>query len=567
MQLKCRMQYIQGYLSDIRKKKTAEDWCPPGKTPPPEGVDLALDRDFEKHRKIAEANLEKMRNETIKALPPYKKLTTPDLQKLTKNSLPGEMYGLPVPPTLSDFEKLGEKYMTQCFHVAGTIPKDNAVKKILAFKRLPMTGQMAAGGSGPKAFITVEYDKEDPDLHTQLFMKMPWAMEGESKEMGVDPFYRWKCSATCDYEAQEATIYRFLGPIFPFKIPKYYFADICRENTNYILITEKIQYADRGKTEFAKYEIIPTGEKYWDWKFEPRVQYEMYYAFMRCQARMAAWDKLGRYNHCPPDLRGLGMAPPMIGSFEWPPQADPKARKVQVNRGLKCAETFKEFMTSAKFGKKLFPKELTDTDFIKAIYSCICDSFPYGSEIFLYSCLFPDMIAFQHWNLQSDNGYFWWTDDDKLDCGLIDWGGAAPASFPAKLSGSITAMLGDVLHVHEDGLIKCFIDEYYRECGIKLNFFEFRRQWWLAYCGYIGSLGTNIEFEIFREHPREEWDKVEDIWSDMVAGTWTVRCQVFMTLEAMKYLHARWLAKRKGNLHCHDTFLEWKDYWEARGMN
>merc|ERR550532_1901911 len=78
-----------------------------------------------------------------------------------------------------------------------------------------------------------------------------------NKEKGIDPYYRWKISATIDYEAQETTIYRFLGPIFPFRIPKYYFGDICRENTNYILITEKIGYPKKGSTEEPKpYEIL-----------------------------------------------------------------------------------------------------------------------------------------------------------------------------------------------------------------------------------------------------------------------------------------------------------------------
>lgn len=184
----------------------------------------------------------------------------------------------------------------------------------------------------------------------------------------------------------------------------------------------------------------------------------------------------------------------------------------------------------------------------------------------MYSCLFPDMIALQHVNLQSDNAYYWYNDEDEMDTGLIDWGGCSPGSFTSRMSGSITSALGPVLDEHEEGFLRCFIDEYYKECGIKLDFAEFQRQWMLFYCNYIYSMGSNIEMEIFRETPREMWKDIKSMWDDKAVGRWNVRCYVFMINHALEYLHLRWSRNGKRRLHCHDVFVEWKEYWEFKGM-
>jgi len=551
---------------------------------PDQSPDVKVDADFEKLRAVTEANRAALASMGVKPLSPFQKLTMGDLEKVCNTVHNGEMYGLPVPVNLDDLKKRGEKYLTQAFRTAGTISKDNGVKKILEFKRLPMTGKDAAGGSGPKAFITVEWEREEAGLHTELFCKMPWDMgkatsktmgdkltpeeQAEfyrNKEKGIDPYYRWKCSATIDYEAQEATIYRFLGPIFPFKIPQYYFADICRQNTNYVLITEKIAFPKKGTVGSPKpFEILPVAEKYFDFQLQPRMQYEMYYCIMRAQARMAAWDKLGYFEVAPPEMRGIGMAPPPLGHFEWPQKLPEKRRAAKVRGGEGVAKLWTEYLTDK--GKHLYDAKYKEPAFLDAVCGCCRDVTGYKDDIFLYTCLFPEMIAFQHTNLQSDNAYYWYNADDEMDTGLIDWGGASPGSFATRMLGSITSALGTVLDEHEEGFLRCFIDEYYKECGIKLSYSELHRQWMLQYCTYLTTMGSNIEMEIFRETPREMWKDIKSKWDDMAVGRWNVRCYVFMIEHALEYLHLRWIRKGKGLLHCQEHFEEWKEYWEGKGM-
>lgn len=191
--------------------------------------------------------------------------------------------------------------------------------------------------------------------------------------------------------------------------------------------------------------------------------------------------------------------------------------------------------------------------------------------MWLYGCLFPDFVALQHVNLQSDNAYYWYSLEGDMDAGIIDWGGAAPANVCTTLRGSITSAEGHVLDEHEEGLLRCFIDEYYKECGVLLDFDEFQRQWLLSYCAYIQEMGFNIEMTIFRETPREMWKDIRSKWDHKVVGRWNVRCYTFMIGSALEYLYLRW--KRRGGggeeecrLHCHEFLHEWRTLWESVGM-
>jgi len=172
-----------------------ENWLAICQQPLPEVPGHREDPSFEARKVEALKNLEMQKaGADMKPLPPYKKFRMDEVKKLAIKTIPGEMYGLPVPPTLADLQKAGVKWLNDALHKAGTLPSDNSITKLLEFKRLPMTGKDAKGGSGPKAFLKVKYAKEDPELHTDLFVKMPWSVSGESKEMGVDDLWRWKIS-------------------------------------------------------------------------------------------------------------------------------------------------------------------------------------------------------------------------------------------------------------------------------------------------------------------------------------------------------------------------------------
>merc|ERR1711939_209352 len=116
--------------------------------------------------------------------------------------------------------KWGATWITKAFHAAGTMPKDNSIKKIVKVVELPMSGYDAAGGAGLKAFLTVEYAKSDPNLHTELFVKVPFAESNMTWRMNMSMFG--------DPDGGEISSYNFLGHLVPFRMPKMYFADISR---------------------------------------------------------------------------------------------------------------------------------------------------------------------------------------------------------------------------------------------------------------------------------------------------------------------------------------------------
>jgi len=417
----------------------------------------------------------------------------------------------------------------------------------------------------------VEYAKSDPELHTELFVKMPWAVEG-TKDMGADPLWRFKISGMGDSEFQECTVYRFLGPVFPFKIPKYYFADICRPNTNYILITEKVLFGGTGaylegkkRTTFAPYEVLPVAEKYFDFRLPPAQQYEMYYCIMRAQARMAAFDVLHYWDMIPGDFRGMSVWPPIVGTFEWPPKMSEKMRTSKRRMSDAMVKLWTEFLQDK--AKLCFPKEITSKDFVDALGNATAECGMWQDAVQLYGSLFPQLIACQHSNLQSDNAFFWRTDTGEMDAGIIDWGGFGPRAVSQTFLGSITSCEGDVLFEHEVGFMRCWCDEYRRQCGIRIDFMELLRQWHLSYsCMYLLSMSVNIEQEIFREVPREIWATVKSLDDPRVVGMWNTRCYTFMIKIAMRYLYRGWISNGKKRLLPHETFNEWRDHWQRCGM-
>merc|ERR1712172_53590 len=114
--------------------------------------------------------------------------------------------------------------------------------------------------------------------------------------------------------------------------------------------------------------------------------------------------------------------------------------------------------------------------------------------------------------------------------------------------------------------MRCFRDEFYQECGIRLNVGEMVRQWHLGYIIKLISNASNICKEVFRECPEEEWSTIESLWDERVAGHWNCRNYAFMIRIMLNYLHMRWVRHGRERLHVHNTFLDWKSYWESQGL-
>ena len=57
----------------------------------------------------------------------------------------------------------------------------------------------------------------------------------------------------------------------------------------------------------------------------------------------------------------------------------------------------------------------------------------YSSELSYWKNMDSDYVSLGHQNLNVDNAYFWRDDRDKLDCGLVDFGGFAVSNMCHKI--------------------------------------------------------------------------------------------------------------------------------------
>eukprot|EP00747_Dinoflagellata_sp_TGD_P055482 gnl/TRDRNA2_/TRDRNA2_149563_c0_seq1.p1 gnl/TRDRNA2_/TRDRNA2_149563_c0~~gnl/TRDRNA2_/TRDRNA2_149563_c0_seq1.p1 ORF type:complete len:388 (+),score=75.90 gnl/TRDRNA2_/TRDRNA2_149563_c0_seq1:32-1195(+) len=229
-------------------------------------------------------------------LPPFIRLDHKKMAEMSIKNLPGHYSNMKFPHSSEQLMEFGAKWYTDAFHRFGTLPKDNAVKKVVSVEQLPHSGFDAAGGAGHKAFITVEYEKPDPELHTELFAKMPW----DYFESDIGKQYRMQISTYGDMDSGEVNTYIWCEHLFPFKIPKLYFTDINRETTNYILITERVLFGKRGKVVRGKvvetierqpFDMLPVCGKYQDFLLDDPA--EIYRCLFQAMAHLAAWDQCG----------------------------------------------------------------------------------------------------------------------------------------------------------------------------------------------------------------------------------------------------------------------------------
>merc|ERR1711879_646043 len=117
------------------------------------------------------------------------------------------------------------------------------------------------------------------------------------------PSQRYFLSGQFDNDGLEVRANLYLLHLLPFRTPKVYFADISRESTNWILITECIPFAKRGKIVngsivdqpvMEPYQTYPCCGKFQDYLLPDPVGF--YCCIFREMGQLAGWDKVGRFD-------------------------------------------------------------------------------------------------------------------------------------------------------------------------------------------------------------------------------------------------------------------------------
>ncbi|KAL1523109.1 hypothetical protein AB1Y20_018066 [Prymnesium parvum] len=479
-----------------------------------------------------------LRRKKLAHLPPHKRLSIAELKENVPKVLPGEWFGIPFPISFEMLmsPKFGASFLTIAFHKAGTLSQSNSVVRIRSIDELPLQGDDAQGGAGIKAIIRVEYAQHDPSLHETLFVKMPLGMhESEHYRVTLSSMYG-------DGDGRELATYVFLEDLLPVRIPKFYFADISRQSTNYILITECIPFGEASglQGDEAVGKILPKNGKFQDDRLPNAHEY--YYALMKAFARVAAADKCGKYDSVVDFfIGGVG-----IGNAVKRESISEHRRKMHVARATANLDTLIEFVFLAP---NIFPAELADPVFLNETKAKCIECARYFDEAVLYASEKPEFTALTHVNLQLDNGFFWRTAAGELEAGLLDWYNLTRAPFAAIFMGCLSGAEPGVLTTHIESLMRCFAAEYEKEGGPSIDPLELLLQFKLLYTSNMLSHFSYIASDVYREGPpKEEWKTILSKEDPRVMGRWNVRCRVIAVIQSLAF----W---KMQNLH--EVFMKW----------
>uniref|UniRef100_A0A7S1S643 CHK kinase-like domain-containing protein n=1 Tax=Alexandrium catenella TaxID=2925 RepID=A0A7S1S643_ALECA len=418
----------------------------------------------------------------------------------------GVMYGLPFPWSEETMASFGPEWLTTAFHACGSMPKRNSVTKVIIDER-----RVTAGNNSGKFMFDVEYAHPDPALHTKLFAKVPFAMTPATKS---DRFSSSVYKQPMDFF--EVNTYRLFENSFPMKTPRFYYGDISNESTNFIIIMERVAFAELdgpGQRKLKAYEIEGPYDKCKD--FQLRGQDREYYTQMlRVSARIAAFHKVGRFGH--QDFLQQNISMPRAvpdraawGCHPWAATGLPPedlARKLQVAYGF-VSDT----------AKVLYPDYVATEGFREKFLRTMMTRAAYSAEIDFWKNNNPDYVALGHQNLNIDNAYFWRDSDGQLDCGIYDWGGFGSSSLGHKIYWMFNCSDFDQFRENLDHYLDTFISMYRESGGPQLDKGLLRMQVLLT------SL-ENMQFMVlavpncFKMCPTKEWATIRDRHDPRIAG-------------------------------------------------
>jgi len=463
----------------------------------------------------------------VKAANPFKPVPPKKLAEISVQQRPGLFFGMMFPRNLEQLMSadFGPDWLTRAFHMAGTLPQDNKITKLVRGSVLPKSGMDTAGGAGEKALFTVEYLRADPELHAELFVKYPYAYE-ESPRM------RHYLSGQFDNDFPEVGVNLYLTPLFPFLTPKTYFAEFSRETTNWILISETIMYEQRGKIKDVKlveqqkalgpYKILPGCGKCQDYLL-PNIQ-EFYFAIFRMMGRLAAWDKLGRYD----DFLGLATSYNQAQYLEstkhdrQPQSLQTKDVTMQAIR--KQSDKGVDFVLNV--GSKLFPPDVCDPLKLESMADELVAMSPYFFDMQRYfQANHSDYVAAMHVNLQADNAFFWRDEYGNMDCGCFDWGNFNRSPFCVNFLGVTNSIETESLIEHLDSMFAFFMDEYHRCGGPKLSLEEMKLRYHLGFVVAIVDAFQWLERSVYKETSRDEFLSMESMQDERFQARWETRCR------------------------------------------
>jgi hypothetical protein len=342
----------------------------------------------------------------------------------------GDATGLAIPTCAEALRNAGSAFLTQAFQHFGALSHTNRVTRIGEF------ASFGGGNSGHKILLSVEFERAEPGLHTELFVKF---------SRDFDDVFRDRRRYELEAEVRFAMLSRLAN--FPIHVPAAYFADFNHESGCGILITQRIAFGTGN--------IEPLWPKCWDHELPEAVAH--YRAIVSTLARLAAAHKSGI------------LSPPVEESLPFDPQAaiaeDPIPWDETQLRAL-----IARYAAFAQQHPQLLPAAIASPQFIVKLER---DAVRYlQQQARLKQFLHEDLnyVALCHYNAHIDNAWFWHDHPSgPLQCGLLDWGRVRQMNVAYALWGSLSGTSVEIWNAHLDEFLQLFIDEYRAHGGPQLN--------------------------------------------------------------------------------------------------
>eukprot|EP00413_Alexandrium_margalefii_P009225 CAMPEP_0204533570 /NCGR_PEP_ID=MMETSP0661-20131031/12360_1 /ASSEMBLY_ACC=CAM_ASM_000606 /TAXON_ID=109239 /ORGANISM="Alexandrium margalefi, Strain AMGDE01CS-322" /LENGTH=640 /DNA_ID=CAMNT_0051539927 /DNA_START=66 /DNA_END=1988 /DNA_ORIENTATION=- len=450
---------------------------------------------------------------------------------------PGMIYGLEFPWNEATLEEMGPEWLTTAMHTVGSLPEDNKVTKIILEQKIKVT----TGNNGGKFLFEVEYEKEDPTLHTKLFAKVPFALEGATKSDRMSSSVNKQPA-----ELYEINTYRLLEATLPMKTPTLYFGDISNETSNWIIITERVAFKDFDCNNFGK----PTKEKkeplpayQVEGPYDKCIDYNLrgnekdYYAcLIHVGAKMAGLSKAGKLGN--EDLMKVSFAyhpdpnEPMMWGLNpnGSTGENPKQYKAKLDFAL-------NFMTDT--GKVLFQKYVPKDPFINKFRKTMSTLSAYSAELNYWKFKDYDYVALGHMNLNVDNAYFWRDESGKLDCGVFDWGNMGSGCMGHKLWWWLYCRDYENFKRHLSNDLKLFIESYHGAGGPLLDKKKLEQMVILTAMEQMHGLIAAVP-QIYKMCPKKEWPTIKDRYDSRIAenidGKSTIRLYLHVMNSIMRII-------------------------------
>jgi hypothetical protein len=340
----------------------------------------------------------------------------------------GDQFGVAIPIDPSALRVGGPKFLTDAFRASGALTDANSVTHLTDFR------EVAGGSTGRKVMVSVEYDRSEPGLDTDLFVKFSRDLDNPIRDRG---------KTQMEPEVRFASLSR--APGFPIAVPRVQFGDYQRQTGTGILITERIQFGNNG--------IERQYHKCLDYEMPEPLQH--YRALLTAVARLAGTHRSGRL---PADL-----------TAHFP--VDVQTATVGERAALSAEQLDRRVTQLAEFAATrsgLLPPSAGTPQFLARLRADAPRFAHHAQAVARRLTTDSDYVALCHWNANIDNAWFWRDSgpdtDAQLQCGLMDWGCVSQMNVGMALWGALSGAETAIWSEHLDELLELVVSEFHR-CG------------------------------------------------------------------------------------------------------